>query len=95
MAKTDVSNPDLSNPDLSNPDSSVLNPIEDDITNLNPSRPDIFKLDSPDPDLSKPAPFIAAPNPLGLGRDVDESAVALLREINASLRELQIFSAWL
>ena len=88
MAKNDVSDPDLSNPDQ-----SALNPTEDDTTNLNPSKPDISKPDPPHPDLLKPAPSIPAPSPLGLGRGVEEPAIALLREINASLRELKDFSA--
>lgn len=90
MAKTDVSDPDLSYPDP-----SVLDPTEDDTTNLNPSKPEIFKPDSPDPDLFNPAPFIAASSPPGFGHghSIEEPAIAFLREMNASLRELKDFSA--
>ena len=88
MAKTDVSDPDLSNPDP-----SVLNPSDDDTTNLNPSKPDIFKPDPPDPVLLNPTTSIPAPSPPGLGRDVEEPAIALLTEISVSLRELKDFSA--
>ena len=88
MAKIDVSDPYLSNPDP-----SVLNPSKDDTTNLNPSKPDIFKPDPSDPVLLNPTTFVPAPSPPGLGRDVEEPAIALLTEINASLRELKDLSA--
>lgn len=85
MTKIDVSDPDASALDLSRDDRCT--------TNLNPSKPDIFKLDPPDPDLLKSATSIPAPSPPGLGRDVEEPAVALLTEISASLGELKGFSA--
>ncbi|KAL9613084.1 MAG: hypothetical protein Q9167_002341 [Letrouitia subvulpina] len=66
--------------------------METDLPNSDPSKQSSLEL-VPDPDLKGPDPSNSAPCPPGSGRDINEPTVALLADINASLKDIKDFSA--